>query len=172
MRSNAALRTRDIKKLNDTWGEGREYTPSMLKSLIARAIASYLGIHTLSQLVDPVESKPGRPRGVRGVKQGTGRRSVEGMWTQAELEEAGEWLEACSELMAIEHKWPQRPSLALTLAIIASKSPRPLDQWKCKAPRWAATAWLLSNQEPVEEPVEPEDFVELTEEQLKELENV
>lgn len=191
MRTNIAVRTRDLKKLTDKWGEGRVYSPVLLKSLVARAVANYFGIDTLTQIVEPLKSKPGRPCGIRGFKRGTGRRSVEGEWAQVEVDEAGDWLEACSELMAIEHKWLQRPSLALTLAIIASKSPRALDQWKGKAPRWAAQAWIAKNSFTVDDaedltlPIDDydtvpksqaldssEDFITFTEEQIKEINNV
>lgn len=182
-----AVRIRDIKKLSAIWGEDRAYAPSHLPALIGRAIASYIGTSNLAASL-PARQPPGRPIGIRGVKQGNGRRSVENTWIQAELGEAGMWLDVLSEMLQIRHKWSKRPSLAITLAIVASRPPRSPADWLSTVPRWATAAWLKScpcvvdYQPELELPIDdygtvPKekaldsncDLIQLTEEQMQEV---
>ena len=186
-RKMVAVRIRDIKKLSQTWGEDRAYAPSHLPALIGRAMASYIGTSNLAASM-PAKQAPGRPVGVRGVKQGNGRRSVEDTWIQAELGEAGMWLDVLSEMLQMRHKWKQRPSIAITMAILAGKPPRNPSEWLSTVPRWATAAWLKSCPCVVDYQLELElpiddygtipkgkaldskcDFIQLTEEQLEEV---
>jgi hypothetical protein len=128
---------------------------------------------------------------VKGIKRGTGRRSTDG-WIQAELGDASVFVELCSDVIQSRSKKGLRPSLAVTMAIVAGKSPRALHEWIGVAPKWAATAWFRQNSFHTDEKEEQElklpiddydtvpadealdssnDYVEITEEQFKEMIN-
>ena len=191
MRTNAAIRRRDLNKLIINFGESRGYKTDMLQCLVARGCANFLGTTQISDVTPQVERKPGRPAGVKGIRKGTGRRSTDG-WIQAELGDASVFVELCSDIIQAKSKKGLRPSLAVTMAIVASKAPRALHEWTGTAPRWAAAAWLRQNSipapvfeeelrlpiddydtVPAEEALDSSnDTIELTYEQMKEIENV
>lgn len=191
MRTNAAIRRRDLNKLIINYGESRGYTTDMLQCLVARGCANFLGTTKLVDVTKEVPRGPGRPAGIKGMKKGTGRRSTDG-WIQAELGDASVFVELCSDVIQAKSKRGLRPSLAVTMAIVASKSPRALHEWTGTAPKWAATAWFRSKSDeltatqfaeeltlplddydtvPADEALDSSnDVVELTYEQLKEIE--
>lgn len=188
MRTNAAIRRRDLNKLIINYGESRGYTTDMLQCLVARGCANFLGTTKLVDVTKEVPRGPGRPAGVKGIKRGTGRRSTDG-WIQAELGDASVFVELCSDVIQAKSKKGLRPSLAVTMAIVAGKSPRALHAWTGVAPKWAATAWFRQNAEekeaeelslplddydtvPADEALDSSnDYVEITEEQFKEMIN-
>lgn len=175
MRKNIAVRQRDLNRLQIKWGTSESPDIDNLERRIARAIANYMGSNEL--YTKALEQKSGRPAGVRGCKRGTGRRSL-AQWKQVECGEAGAWLEVLSELLQERYGWSMRPSAELTLALVARADPRSPEKWLCKPPRWAMSAWAQSNQTKVTLPFEEEkevfdsseDHIELTEDQLKEIE--
>lgn len=191
MRTNAAIRRRDINKLIINFGESRGYTTSMLQCLVARGCANFLGTTKLEDITPITGKKPGRPVGVKGIKKGTGRRSTDG-WVQAEIGDAAVFVELCKDIIQTRSKKGIRPSLAVTMAIVAGKPPRALHEWTGTAPRWAATAWIRMNasqttysefEEELKLPIDDydttpadeamdssNDTVELTYEQMKEIE--
>lgn len=190
-RTNAAIRRRDLNKLIINYGESRGYTTDMLQCLVARGCANFLGTTRLIDITKEVPRGPGRPAGVKGIKRGTGRRSTDG-WIQAELGDASVFVELCSDVIQSRSKKGLRPSLAVTMAIVAGKSPRALHEWTGTAPKWAATAWFRQNTFHVEEKEAEElklpiddydtvpadealdssnDYVEITEEQFQEMIN-
>lgn len=180
-RTNAAIRRRDLNKLIINYGESRGYTTDMLQCLVARGCANFLGT---TRLLDVTKEIP----------RGPGRRSTDG-WIQTELGDASVFVELCSDVIQSRSKKGLRPSLAVTMAIVAGKSPRALHEWTGTAPKWAATAWFRQNAFHMEEPKEEEeqelslpiddydtvpadealdssnDYVEITEEQFQEMIN-
>lgn len=175
MRKNIAVRQRDLNRLQINWGTSESPEVDNLERRIARAIANYMGSNEL--YTKSKEQKNGRPAGVRGCKRGTGRRSL-AQWKQVECGEAGAWLEVLSELLQERYGWAMRPSAELTLALVARKDPRSPEKWLCKAPRWAVGAWAQMTKPEITIPTEEEkevfdsseDNIELTDEQLKEME--
>ena len=189
-RTNTAIRRRDLNKLIVNYGESRGYTTDMLQCLVARGCANFLGTTKLIDITKEVPRAPGRPAGVKGMKKGTGRRSTDG-WIQAELGDVAGYVELCTDVIQSRSKRGLRPSLAVAIAIIASKAPRALHEWTGTAPKWAATAWIRQNavhttpvfEEELKLPIDDydttpadealdssDDVVELTYEQMKEIE--
>jgi len=144
MRKNVAIRQRDIKKLMKNFGEALEYHPKYLKTLVGRGCANFMGTVHIEDVTEEQEKKPGRPAGIRGMKKGTGRRSTQD-YTQVELGDMTRYIELCSDLIQTRSKKGVRPSLAVTVAIVASKPVRSLSEWTGPSPRWAAKAWLAQN---------------------------
>lgn len=175
MRKNIAVRQRDLNRLQIKWGTSESPEVDTLERRIARAIANFIGTSKL--YTRQSDSKPGRPAGVRGCKRGTGRRS-QGAWKQVECGEAGAWIEVLSEVLQERYGWAMRPSAELTLALVARQDPRGPDGWLEKMPKWAMSAWAQMNSHGLTLPTEEkevfdssEDHIELTDDQLKEMES-
>lgn len=166
MNHNIAIRNIDTLRLFRDWLSMATKDPGSkihaLSGAILLACANFEGIDPRSISFGPAnqpEGLPGRPKGVKGFKSGTGRRSRTDAWTQHNvLECVWKHLTLCQDLIQEANKGGKRPSKAMVLRIISARALRHPTDWLGTPPKWAVRNHLMANTVELPESVSEVEF--------------